>query len=737
MPITTATSTCLLIKENGASELLNNNGDGTFRALGSIIGLAATNRTARGAVIADLDADRDADILAIRKTPPHDVHLNDRAWQYHGDPAFDAIARAPIAAAVAADFDADGQPEIYTSDADGIRRWQRPAASSSWESRIIGGTEKLANASQLAVADVDGDGHVDLVGTTTDGQWAAVAIAKDEVASPLFMPSGPTMAGWAIVVLEAERGPAVVAMPADSNSGPLLWRPGPGRFRFVTISLTGRDPRSRQIRSNTSGIGTKLVARTGSRWTALDTYRPQSGTGQSQQPVAIGTGGAPQVDFVALTWSDGVFQSEVGLAPGPVLTIAETQRQLSSCPVLFAFDGTHFAFVTDLLGVGGIGTPTRPGVFATPRPRENVLLPERTLAVRDEQYTLKISEPMEEVAYIDAARLVTYDLPPGWQMVLDERQATTAPDATGDPRFYREERLPIQVTTFDGIHDEDVTRAVATADGVAASVGRVDPRHIGRTDEHMLVLKFDRPIDGRIGTAPMLVADGWVEYPYAQTLFAAWQARASYQAPTIEARGADGRWHLVRERFGYPAGMPRRMSVPLGQLPAGTRELRLRTTQEIYWDRLAVAYAEPCPMAATHALPLASALVARTGFARRATSENRRPSYDYEHRAPLWDVRYPRGFYTAEGAATELLAREDGALAILGPGEELNLEFRAAEPILRPGWTRRFVLEARGWCKDMDLYTKDGDTVDPVPGVRSPEAEQLQRRYTTRYESGR
>ena len=36
--------------------------------------------------------------------------------------------------------------------------------------------------------------------------------------------------------------------------------------------------------------------------------------------------------------------------------------------------------------------------------------------------------------------------------------------------------------------------------------------------------------------------------------------------------------------------MPRRMSLPLGVLPAGTRELRLRTTQEIYWDRLAVAY---------------------------------------------------------------------------------------------------------------------------------------------------
>ena len=50
---------------------------------------------------------------------------------------------------------------------------------------------------------------------------------------------------------------------------------------------------------------------------------------------------------------------------------------------------------------------------------------------------------------------------------------------------------------------------------------------------------------------------------------------------------------------------------------------------------------------------------------------------------------------------------------------------------------RRFVLDARGWCKDMDLYTKDGDTVEPLPGRRDAAAAALQRRYSTRYESGR
>ena len=98
---------------------------------------------------------------------------------------------------------------------------------------------------------------------------------------------------------------------------------------------------------------------------------------------------------------------------------------------------------------------------------------------------------------------------------------------------------------------------------------------------------------------PMLIADGWVEYPYSQTSFAAWQAGATYDAPTIEARLADGTWTTVLEQIGYPAGMPRRMSLPLVGLPAGTTAIRIRTNQEIYWDRLSGRLRRAMPGGAT------------------------------------------------------------------------------------------------------------------------------------------
>jgi Flp pilus assembly protein TadD len=718
----------LLIKRDAADELLNNNGDGTFRSIGARIGLTDTAPSS-GIVIADLDADRDADIVVIKRTAPQTVLINDRTWRYHREPGFGASG-PPIVAAIAADLDADGRAEIYTSGDGGIARWTR-SSSAAWTTTVVPGTADLANSRQLAVADVDGDGRLDLVGTTSDGRVAAVTFLADGAAEPLSLAQGGPVAGWTLAALDATHGPSLVAMPADGGA-PLMWRPGTGRFPFVSIALSGRDPRGTQLRSNVSGIGTQLAARAGSQWTALSTYRAQSGAGQNLQPLAIGTGGRRQIDFVAMTWSDGVFQTELALAPG-FHAVAETERQLSSCPVLFAFDGRHFAFVTDLLGVGGMGTPTSPGVYDRPRPRENVLLPDGLLASRNGRFELKMTEPMEEVAYVDRVRLVAYDVPPGWSMVLDERKAISTPEATGDPRFFRHEALPIQAVDDRG---EDVTRALAAADGVPAPPGRIDPRFIGRTEEHVIALRFDRPLDGH-GGAPMLVADGWIEYPYAQTLFAAWQAGAEYLAPTLEARGADGQWHVLRREFGYPAGMPRRMSVPLGALPLGTRELRLRTTQEIYWDRLAIAYAETNAAASAQVLPLTSARLASTGFPLREMHAWRRPSYDYDRRTPLWDTRYLKGGYTAYGSVTELVGGDDEALAIFGPGEELHLEFDALQASPKPGWTRRYVLETRGWCKDMDLYTKDGDTVDPLPGRRTDAAARLQRRYTTRYESGR
>ncbi len=717
------------VNADGPNELLNNNLDGTFRAIAQEQGIAGDGQPSKQVVIADLDGDRDADIVVINSGRQHEVYFNDRLWAYHRPRGFEEFQDMLIGGAVAADLDSNGVVELHiVSTAQDLFTYYRDDASrwitASDAPPRVQPRSGRARRAQIAVGDIDGDGQLEVVRRKN-----LAAILPTERKGQR---TGDFEA-WALVVLDSGEGPSLVAHMRDGP--PLIWRPGPGRHKFAALRFTGKDDAANETRSNVSGIGVHAKIRIDSMWTVIDTFRNNSGPGQSLQPIAVGLGGHKQIDFVAMDWSDGVLQTEINLVAGELHTIEEIQRQKSSCPVLFVWDGEKYEFVSDLLGVGGMGYLVAPGEYAPPRPWENLMLPLGLLQPKDGRYVLKLGEPMEEVCYLDSARLVMYDVPPGWKMTLDERMSVLGPEPTGRPVFYRDEVSPLHATND---RDEDVMTQITVADHRAAPVGDVDHRFIGRlVDEHVLTLEFAEPIDAR-RKRPMLIIDGWVEYPYSQTMFAAWQAQAEYRAPTIEALGSDGVWWVVLEQFGYPAGMPRQMSVPLPDLPAGTTKLRIRTNQEIYWDRISVAYAEPCPEAVRYELALHSAELSNVGFAHRTTATQRLPHYDYQHRRPLFDTRHMTGNYTAFGPVSELVYETDNALAIFGPGEEIDLAFDAivGEPL--DDWTRCFVFETRGWCKDMDLYTRDGETVGPLPtaGAVTLQRDRFHRRYNTRYESG-
>ena len=410
------------------------------------------------------------------------------------------------------------------------------------------------------------------------------------------------------------------------------------------------------------------------------------------------------------------------------------QRQLASCPVLFAWNGNAFAFVGDVLGGAALGYLEAPGRYAPPRPMERFLLGADQLEPRDGRYLLKLAEPMEEAAYLDFAALTVYDLPPGWQMVLDERLAVGGEPATGRPIFFRHSAIPHRVTDAAG---GDVTALATEKDRRAPPPGKLDDRFIGLlAAEQALTLEFADPLATEGAT---LVADGWIEYPYSQTSFAAWQAGAGYQPATVDAR-VDGVWHTVAEAFGYPAGMPRTLALPLSGLPPGADALRISSNMEIYWDRLRIVWEEPLADVATAVLTPTTARVARSGFARRSTGLQRVPHYDYDDRPPYWDAKTPRGSYTAFGDASQLVNERDGALAIIGSGEEVHLEFVAPPPATDRD--RHIAIEFHGWAKDMDLYTRDGHTLGPLPVPEDlddtllAKGNLLHQRYNVRFRGG-
>ncbi len=718
-----------LVNSDGPNELLNNDRNGDFRPLAADWGLGGDNEKSKSVIFADLDGDRDADIVVVASDGPHEVLTNDLLWSYRQAEGWGVFRSADVAAAVAGDIDTDGQVELYTLGSDGRLSCWKPGNDGVWQARGVAMVGNGGGSGRLALADVDGNSVLEIVAQSGQ-QLSVVNIENGEVAKL----SGEGPATWALASFDPALGPSLVTWAFDV--GPTLHSPGKGRFPFAAIEVSGKEDEGAALRSNASGIGTHLAVRIGPRWTVTSTFRHHSGPGQSLQPLSLGLGGAAAIDFIAIEWSDGVYQTEMNLAVGELHRLTETQRQLSSCPVLFVWDGEEYAFVSDLLGVGGIGFAVGPGEYGEPRPWENLLLPEGLLSPKNGRLILKIGEPMEEATYLDTVRLIAYDLPLGWSIVPDDRMGILGPAPTGRPLFYRRSLQPIEAVNQLG---DTVTEAVQTADLRGAPVGVLDHRFIGMLkDEHVLTLDFEQRLD-TFGDDLALVIDGWIEYPYSQTGFAAWQAGAAFEAPTLEARGSDGVWTTVLDQWGYPAGMPRRLAVPLPPLPVGTAELRLRTNQEIYWDRLEIVAIEPCPEAVRTVLPLVEARLAQAGFALRTTGAQHLPHYDYARRAPVWDTRSQEGWYTRLGPVEPLLAAADGATAIFGPGEEVHMEFAAPTGPPTNASHRVFVLESEGWCKDMDLYTLDGDTLGPLPGTeRGGEARiALIETFNTRYRQGR
>ena len=73
------------------------------------------------------------------------------------------------------------------------------------------------------------------------------------------------------------------------------------------------------------------------------------------------------------------------------------------------------------------------------------------------------------------------------------------------------------------------------------------------------------------------------------------------------------------------------------------------------------------------------------------------------------------------------------------PGEEVALDFVSPPHNAPAGVTRRYILEVNGWCKDMDLFTRDGETIAPLPEIAAmtEAARALMRSTRTRPMGGR
>ncbi|MFN0066391.1 MAG: FG-GAP-like repeat-containing protein [Limisphaerales bacterium] len=581
------------------------------------------------------------------------------------------------------DFDNDGWLDLVAAG-DGLRVWRNAGQAGFREVSDALGLAKLPRGriTSLAFADLDQDGDTDLAASV---EGAGLKIFRND---------------------------------------------GGNANRQLKLRLVGN-------RSNSSGLGMQIELTSG-HWRTLRTVHAL--------PVEIGVGRLDTVGAVSVRWFDTASTDvdvQVSAAPVPLL---ELIQPTGSCPYLYAWDGERFRFVTDLLGAAPVGLPAAEGFYIQADPDEIVRVgDDASFRPREGAYVLEITEELREVLYLDEAKLLVVDHPPGTEVHPTDKLVPGRPfPPTG--LMTLKGRVPLR--RGENLAGDDVTAALQAEDREMASPTRLRaPQLRGHAEPHGVVLDFG-PLDP--ARSLVLAMTGWLRFGGGMAnMAAARDPDVPFPFPKLEAELADGSWRPLDFVVGAPIGKTKTMLVDLtGRLPEGVRRLRWTAGFEIHWDRIALF--ERAGEADTRVATIAPDTTdlrwrGYSDFADLPWTQPLTPDYDVVRDWPDWRLAVS-GWCTRYGAVDELIARRDGGLAILNGGDALELKFSAAGLPPRPaGAQRAFFLFTVGWDKDADFHVRAGDRVEPLPWegmddqrygteLRPPQpGDELNRRFNTRW----
>jgi FG-GAP-like repeat/Tetratricopeptide repeat/ASPIC and UnbV len=718
-----------------------------------------------GLALSDLDGDRDVDLLMLPDRAAPAALLNDRLLRFHQAEGNLAAAH-PWNGALVFDLAHDERSALLllpANDKPLLLRNNGPVVPEDvgrWFSAAPVASPPLKQAHAV---DLDLDGWTDIVGLSAESK---PVLLHNDGTGRLVQRRGALGAedGWPTDLV------AVAVADLFDNCAPdlLLWSEADGlqlrtnqgngnrALRLELLGIHNPDP---YTRSNSDAIGARVIAQVGTLYTSVENTTLSAGLGQSRLPLALGLGPNHQADVVRVAWPDGVPQAELNVPSCDRYQLKEANRKITSCPVLLTWDGQRFIYVTDFLGAGSVGELGPDGSTRPPRPEESVKIEAGQLAPRDGHYVLKITEPLDEILYLDRLQLTVLDHPPNVSVYPDERFATSDPPPTQDLLAFREQIFPVSARDH---HGRDVTALLRERDKKFVE-GFARRSWLGFAEEHWVELDFGTRLDrfaGRIRAGAscdrlFLCLAGWTDYPYPESIYAASQAGVAMQPPVLEQQDAEGKWHKLDE-IGFPAGLPRLMTKEVTRNVGQTflsAKLRIRTNLQVFWDQVYLAPllenvtlggAQPNQVR-TATLEVADATLA----ARRFLQEIRTGKLIEYDDARTESVAVSRwvGQFTRLGDVTDLLRRADDCFAICAPGDEITVRFDARNlPPLPPGWTRSFVLRTWGYCKDASLFTAASAAVEPLPfrAMRNyppgpdekyptdPLHEEYRRRYNTR-----
>lgn len=681
--------------EDGPTLVLRNNGDGTFKELYPFEGATGL----RNFVWADMDGDGDADAALLGRGGLQ-FFTNERAGQFR--PRALPPNLPPARAITVADVNGDGLFDLLVLQDDrSIIRLSDKAEGSEWDFAEI---FRLSNSPDfttgpeplLFAADLDNNGGNDLVLSFAGTQTAL----SDEGGK--LQPPGVQASARAFAVADLNGDGRLDMLGLDEAGHPVrLAGRGTKNYHWQVIR-----PRARQAvgdqRINSFGIGGEMEIRSGLL------VQKQLINGPI---VHFGLGEQTAADVVRIVWPNGSVRAEFELKADQEV-LAE-QRLKGSCPFLFAYDGRRMSFVKDCGPWGpaiglDINTLDPGGKLQT---EEWFKIDGDRLAARDGSYELRITAELWETYYYDHLSLMVLDHPADTDIFVDERFSIPATEMA-----VRAVERPRELAQARDDRGQDVTQILRERDGkYLDTFGR--GQYQGLTRDHYVEVELgaDAPQAGPlwlIADGWMHPTDASINIAIKQGS-GPQPKDLSIEVPD----GAGGwKVAKSGQGFPAGRYKTMLINLDGLFLPGTPRRLRLRTNLEVFWDAIRWARGLPTAQVKTERLSPQTADLHYRGFStitRADDSSPETPDYNrLEGTTQRW--RDLVGYYTRFGDVRELVERADDRYVIMNAGDELS--FRFAVPSAPPaGWVRDFVIVSDGWIKDGDYNSTWSKTVLPLP----------------------
>jgi thioredoxin-like negative regulator of GroEL len=701
---------------SGTNLLFRNNSDGTFTEQSEKMQLTGSSSLATDAAFADFDEDGDIDLFVAEKNGCNALMSNQRQSVYRDIAEESGLKDDGGSLTVAAaDYNNDGFQDLFIGKENGENILYKNLGNGKFEPDDNSGIKCSADIADAEFTDYDNDGFSDLIlaGKNTTAGGRGILLLHNEgngrfTAASGLLPAEPVSGNSLTICDYNEDGDEDIAVAKHDGSITLLRNDGGNNNHYVKMKLFGL--RAGSAKNNYFGIGAKVELRAGDLYQSVVVTSPE---------FLLGIGQRPAADVIRITWSNGVPQNV--FLPAANQSLIEAQTLKGSCPFLYVWNGSEYAFVKDILWRSGLGMPlgimggTTAWAFADASD-DYLKIPGETLCPLNGKYSIQVTSELWETIYLDRLQLVAVDHPATTDIYVEEQ--FSPPPFPGLKIFHVKNKIrPVSAVDSEG---NDLLKSVLQHDYVYSS-NILSAEYQGITETHDIIVD-----PGKTGNNLIMFLTGWIFPSDASINVALSQSsRTKVVPPFVQVMNSKGEWQTVIDNISFPMGKDKTVIADLtGKFLSEDHRMLIRTNMEIYWDEIFFsAGMSNEALVTTEMEPVSSDLHYR-GFSEMFRKGGRYGPhwFDYSRLStgPKW--RDLTGRYTRYGDVLPLLTSIDNKYIIYNAGDEATIQFDAGKlPLLKKGYKRDFLVRTVGWVKDGDINTAFGNTVLPLPfhGMKS------------------